>query len=121
MTRASMLIQNPDPDGGEIKDLDSQANHDTKMASRNSSVKHRKGPVNKHTQSLQAFLIAHMENLTALQTAMSSGSEMHAKRSNGERLWVKCGNPVSMKWQVTLLDRHLVFMTRTDVLYIACL
>ena len=81
-----MLIQNPDPDGdGDSKDADSQTNQDSNMPSRNSSMKHRKVPVNKHMQNLQAFLITHMENLAALQMAMSTGSEMPAKRPNGEQ------------------------------------
>jgi hypothetical protein len=82
MTRVSKLIQNPDPDGGEA--IDSETDHDPTMPSRNSSMNHRKAPVNKHMQSLQAFLVAHMENLAALQKAVSTGGEMHAKRTNGE-------------------------------------
>jgi len=80
-----MLIQNPDPDGAESKDGDSQTNHDSNVPSRNSSMNHRKAPVNKHMQNLQTFLISHMDNLAALQSAMSTGSEMHAKRSNGKQ------------------------------------
>lgn len=107
MTKASHLIQNPDPDGGEPKDLDSQMNHDP-MPSRNSSVKQRKTPVNKHMQSLQAFLMTHMDNLAALQTAISSGTEMHAKRSIGEspKIIFCYFPPMRTKWKSPTPGHH---------------
>ena len=101
-----MLIQNPDPDGdGDSKDADSQTNRDSNMPSRKSSLNHRKVPVNKHMQNLQAFLINHMENLAALQVAMSTGSEMQAKRPNGKHTKeVNDTNSDSTKRQSLLLD-----------------
>lgn len=108
-----MLIQNPDPDDREPKDLGSETTHDPKMPSRNSSMNHRKAPMNKHMQSLQAFLITHMDNLAALQTSMATGTEMQGKRSNGEQLRVKFArnSVLSISRQFLPPDKHLPLMT----------
>jgi hypothetical protein len=95
MAKTSMLIQSSDHENVDSNEdqanLNVQLDPDT-MPSRHSSLKQKKAPINAHMQALQSFLVAHMENILALQSSLSApGAEIYAKRSTGKN----SPNPVS--------------------------